>query len=73
MNKAGRLPDRSNEEAGEAPEAVISAGFHARILAAASDDVSCLFVHLRDHPAFVAGNDATAPVPPRGGAVDAAD
>jgi hypothetical protein len=54
MNKAGRL---------EATEAGISTARQAHILAAATNNLSCLFLHLRDCPVPLAGNEAAKALP----------
>jgi hypothetical protein len=52
MNKAGRLEGP--------PGGGAAAEQHARILAAAGDNVSCLFLHLRESPALFGGRAAEA-------------
>jgi hypothetical protein len=70
MNEAGRLVGRTSEGS---PEAVIPPWRHARILEAAGGNVSCIFVHLREFPALLAGSGARAARPPVDGAARAAE
>jgi hypothetical protein len=70
MNEAGRLVGRTSEGS---PEAVISPRRHARILEAAGGNVSCLFVHLREFAALLAGSGARAARPPVDGAAGVAE
>jgi hypothetical protein len=51
MNKAGRL-GKSTTQAGRGLDETASALRHTRILEAAIDDASCLFLHLRVCPAL---------------------
>jgi hypothetical protein len=55
MNKEGRL---GGSEEGEGCPIALSASQHVRILQATKDDLSCLFLHLRDCPVLFAGVEA---------------